>query len=289
MRRPPASIVMIALVAAIALAGCGSSGTQAWKPAQVTQLSQLAAKLDRTLPGECKDFAPYVRKDYAAHADKVASIPQAVGACSALTEDLEFSAFSDGTTRDKFIETRASTLCGKATTAKADLPGLYWVKGGDWSIQPDSEGVARRIAPILGGTYLATACPGRQAGWNEAGVVAFQDLAAKLGAAHLGCTDFELRDRDLMSHNPGYLALGLPAAMGECTLSGQSHLVAAILIGPSPDPAHFVAGELKIECPTTATTRVVRAGTAAIFVSNLASANAVGTALGAPVSKEVCG
>lgn len=256
------------LVAVALVAGCsGGSGKDAksttttakttgttvspnWDKAATATVKALAAKVTAALPGQCKDLAQVSRVDYAKTAAIVKlGLPLAAFDCTTNGEVIEFSVLPGAKERTAWVQQRSDRLCARAKKAKFELAGLHFAAGGAWAVQPDTEGLARRLATILGGSYVVKACPGvTVVDWEPAAVAHIEAIARQLATdSRIQCTGFQLVDRVQLTHNPSY-ANRLPAAYGKCTGPGGASIWIAAFSAKSAQRDPFIAGETKYVC-----------------------------------------
>jgi hypothetical protein len=263
-----AAVVIGAL--AVGSVACGSKSgavSSQWDSAARGRATSVATQLRAKFDGQCTDYALFPRVRYVGNAKKIGSkVPLAVGACTVLSENVEISVFTDAKHRDDFVARRGSTLCERAKTSRVDLPGLHWVVGGNWSAQPDSEGVGRRIASALGAHYRLTACKTGLVDWDSRDVARVDALAAALVKANVGCSDFQLHDRELDSHNPHYIDAGLPGAYGKCTVGTDANVLIGSFENGTVELSRFLPAEQAFLCAQAKTARVVTGTGFAVFV-----------------------
>jgi hypothetical protein len=301
---PFVRVLLVALGAVTMLAGCsggssaggtpptvpaGSADASGWSKESVAAIRAVGHKLAQGFPGECTKFNVTPRSIYIKGLKKVGGpYPEAVGSCDLLTEDAEISEFPSGVERDDFVDSRTQKLCEISKQKNVGLPGLYWVVGGNWSAQPDSEGVARRIAHVLNAKYEATGCNGTNPGWDPSAVASLEQTASKLETNRQGCADIEMQDRDLVSKTPPYDKLGTPAATANCSLKDNSSIVLSAYNTPADKTDALIRGEMSRECSTGNPIRVVRTGDVALFASTPAIAEKVKSAVGGSISPLAC-
>ena len=298
-------VVVVATAALALLAGCSGGGssnatppsvppTQAdssgWSKTSVAAVRTIAQNLEKRVPGGCTGFKVATRGPYLDGAAKRmgAPYPDAVGECTSLTEDLEISVFPSTTVRDDFVNNRSDKICALSKKNNIGLPGLYWVVGGNFSIQPDSEGVSRRVAQAIDATYVPKGCNGTNPGWDPASVVALQQIASKLQKNHAGCADIQMQDRDLVSRTVPFNTIGTPAASANCTLAGGATIVLSAYNSSPSQTETLIKGELSRECVATNMIRIVRTGDIALFTSKPEIADTVKKAVGGSVSPIIC-
>jgi hypothetical protein len=290
------TIAVLAVLAGCSSGGGGSSAPTVppgqadptgWNKASIAAGRALANKVDKGLG--CTGFGIYNRADYVKGLKRVhGPVPDAVVTCKSLDEDLEISMFSSSSVRDNFVNNRRDKICAISKRTNVGLPGLYWVVGGDWSIQPDSEGVARRVAQVLHARYEATGCNGTNPGWDPTAVATLEQTASKLKTNRLGCVDIQMQDRDLVAKTVPFDAIGTPAATANCTLSDGSTIVLSAYNTPAAKTDALIRGEMGRECTGGNAIRIVRAGNVALFASTPAVADKLKNAVGGSLSPVVC-
>jgi hypothetical protein len=288
---------LLLLALAVGAAACSSGGgspapkpAQNWDPAGLKVVQTVGTRLQGAFPGDCHDFGISGRENYVASARVVpAPLPSAVGQCTVLGETVEIAAFDTAAHRDAFVSTRGRVICQRAAAGKVALPGLRWVVGDTWSVQPDSEGVSRRLAAALGGTYRLTACSGvRHADWESAAETRADALAQRLVKAHVGCDDFALQDRDLLSTTPQFAA-GLPAAYGRCTVGDDPNVDIAVFSATSLSRDKWVPLDLSVTyCRSAPKSVAILDGDWAAFATSPAVAERVRAALGGATTVRRC-
>jgi hypothetical protein len=168
---------LVTLLLAAALAACGggdgepsSSATGAaapvkpatrprWDPRALATARALADRI-RDAGVACDGYEPWNRaliaKDY--H-DKL-PLPDAMAACTGPAgEDLTFEVFADGARRDDFLVAKMRLVCTTAKARRLGFPGLPFVEGDAWVIEPDEEATADKLAEILGAASKLATCP----------------------------------------------------------------------------------------------------------------------------------
>jgi hypothetical protein len=274
------TVVALALVAA----ACGSSSPKVsatWDPKAAAAVQANGTRLQQAFHGQCADLAQlprvtYVRSSTLTHLP----VPLAAAACTTLGDNVEISEFADAKLRDQFISRRATVLCARANKSHLALPGLRWVVGGTWSMQPDTENVGLKIAKALNATYRTTNCPHQSADWDLNDVGNVNGLAAALKKAGLGCSNFALNDRDLMVGNPHYQQIGFPGAYGTCTVKGGgTALVGSFRNGTVPLAA-FLGAEQSYQCSASKDSRVVLGSDWIVYLNHNQNVDAIARALG---------
>jgi hypothetical protein len=296
-------VAALTIAALAVLAGCsgGGSGVSApkvptdkadpsgWNKDSLAAARTIVDKVAKRLPGGCTDFGIFKRADYVKGLKRVhGPVPDAVVTCKALTEDLEISMFPSSAVRDDFVNNRRDKICALSAQHNVGLPGLYWVVGGDWSIQPDSEGVSRRVAQVLNARYEATGCNGTNPGWDPTAVATLEQTASKLKTNKLGCVDIQMQDRDLVAKTVPFVTIGTPAATANCTLSDGATIVLGAYSTPAAKTDQLIRGEMSRECAGSNTVRIVRDGNIALFASTPAVADKLQNAIGGSLSPIVC-
>jgi hypothetical protein len=292
--------VLLAAVTVLAACSHGGGGVTAptippasadpsgWSKTSVAAVHALADQIGKRVPGGCTEFAIANRAAYIKGLKRVGKpIPDAVGKCTALTEDLEISMFPSAAVRDDFVDNRRNKICEISKRNNVGLPGLYWVVGGNWSIQPDSEGVGRRVANAIHAKYEATGCTGTNPGWDPTAVTTLEQTASELHAKHEGCADMQLQDRDLVAKTVPYNQIGTPAAQANCTLPGGATIVLSAYNTPADKTAELIKGELSREC-VQSNTRIVRIGNVAMFAGAGSTADSLKNAIGGSLSPMDC-
>ncbi len=66
-------------------------------------------------------------------------------------EDLTFEVFADETARANFVATKMQVICTTSVQESIPFPGLPYVEGATWLIEPDEEGTSRALADVVGG------------------------------------------------------------------------------------------------------------------------------------------
>ena len=253
-------VCLFVIVATSTLGGCGGADkvSSHWEATAARTTAAVAKQLARDLPGQCRDFALLNRVTYVTNSQRARlPIALAAGSCTALTENVEISAFADARHRDAFVADRGRIICQRAAKVKAPLPGLHWVVGGQWSMQPDSEGVGRTLAAAFKARYVLTACSDNIVDWSDRDVAHVDALAARLHEAGLGCSDFSLQNREELVQNAHYRTIGLPGAYGACTIGPDSGVLIASFDDTLTLLAPFVAGEQSYICGQSKTARFV--------------------------------
>jgi len=292
--RRAAALAVVALAATACSSGNKSGGptdpSSGWQTAPLATVRDVAHRISAAFPGQCAKVHTTSRSDYISGSRKVGGpYPEAVISCEGLDENLEISAFSSAADRQRFVTQRSSSLCALSKEKKVGLPGLYWVDGPNWSVQPDSEGVSRRVARALTAQYFAYGCEGTNPGWTDASAALLATTANKIAAANDGCTDFQLEDRDLVSRSAPFDKIGTPGAVGICTLADKASVIIAAYASPTgANTDKLVQGEFKRDCGGSKTTRIVRAGSVAAFATSPEIARKIADEIGGTMTDEVC-
>jgi hypothetical protein len=234
-------IALATVAVAVVLGACsgGSSGSgsesarSSWDSHASTKLRAVATRFTNATPGQCKDYTELPATQYTTSAAKSnLPIPGVVADCTAFTETFEWYGFTSDGAGAQFARQQADALCAKAKVHKVIIPGFQFVVGPTWAVLPDTEASARRTAQSLQAKYLPITCPGRSAvQWDNAGVARAQQLVSNLHAAGVTCANFSLIDREDIVGTPAYAHVGVPAAYGQCSISGKP--VALIVFGPT--------------------------------------------------------
>ena len=253
----------IALFCMAGLAACGSSShakvSPNWDAKGEADVRAAAKTIAAKFPGPCGDFAMLNRLEYVSSSKLIHSpLPLAAGHCSALGDDVEVSAFASAKSRDDFVQARGRILCQRSAASKSNLPGLRWAVGGNISIQPDTEGVGRRLATSLGYRYVLTACTAQNvADWQPRDVMHVTQLANGLDKAGLGCADLQLEDRDLLSANDHYRQSGQPGAYAKCSIGDDANVLVGSFIDTNTPFGAFLQSEQPFVCAQSKTARMV--------------------------------
>lgn len=251
--------IAVLVTVALALGACAPSQPDAWDAKAVKQAESLARKLAASGLG-CERFGPYVFDTYVATSARVGFvIPAAVGNCEALGDDLEISIFQSARQRDRWVSTRQKWFCKRSEERNIGFPGFVYVAGPDFTIQPDTEAVARRIAPVVGGRVAYAACRKDAGLWDDAAVARSEELGAALKGAGLGCDDFYVADRNDVLVSPERDHAPMPAAVATCTAGGK--IVEIDMFASEASEARFVRGRAAYRCDVAgpaarATTRI---------------------------------
>lgn len=148
-----------------AMLGCGSSDDarveptpSGWDPTALAAAARLADAV-RAAGLPCDGYEVW---DHAAittdYAQKM-PVPAAMARCSGPDgEDLTFEIFADAKARGDFMATKMYLLCTKAREKRFAFPGLPYVEGDVWLVEPDEHATAERLAPILAGTAKHDVC-----------------------------------------------------------------------------------------------------------------------------------
>ena len=164
-------VVAVVALAALGASCTGDDGSDAaattsttsspeWDSVASSTAAQVARDLARRVDDGCTDYALYPRRTYVASAEQIGSdVPLAVGSCMLRGEEVEISVFANREKRDAFVDQRSEIICTRASRVEYELPGLYWVAAENWSLQPDSEALARDLARLVGGEFVARTCP----------------------------------------------------------------------------------------------------------------------------------
>jgi hypothetical protein len=307
-RRTNRSTVIVLLLGAAILAGCGSSAGRSKSPSTsppasdsppITSVSQwdrpaaekvqaVAAEVARAFKGQCTDNAFLPRDQYAANiAFLRLEVPLAVSDCTAFGGDVEFSAFPTAAERDAWIAKRTDALCKRAKTGQVAIGGLHFVLVGSSSLQVPDEGSAKAIADALNAEYRGIPCPGEVLEWEPAAEARINELAAKLQARpNLKC-QLQLVDRATYAHNQIY-ANRMPAAYARCDTRGGNVLWIAAFSPTSASRDAFVTGEEKYLCGSQGGVVAVEGADWALLVADPHVADIAAAALGGRASAPAC-
>ena len=67
--------------------------------------------------------------------------------------------FDDAEAARDFVDTKQAYLCQRAADLQLkEFPGLLYVDGAAWIVEPDQKETASKLAPILGGTVQQRSC-----------------------------------------------------------------------------------------------------------------------------------
>jgi hypothetical protein len=111
-----------------------------------------------------------------------------------------------------------------------------------------------------------TPCQSGLVDWDDTDVAEVDALSKSLAARHLGCDDFLLQDRELLSHSPHYIDTGLPGAYGKCTVGDDPDVLIGSFVNGTVDLAPFLPAEQAFVCGEAKTTRVVAGKDWAVFL-----------------------
>jgi hypothetical protein len=264
--------------------------TTGWDPTAIATAKTLVLKIQHAFPGQCNDPGLLPHGAYLATMKRLhLKIPLAVVDCHGFAEGIELSVFADAAERARYVSGRAISICRSAVRGKYDLPGLHWVVGPNFALEPESEGVSREIAPVLDGTYLVTPCPGHtQIDWAPAAEATVAQLAGTLAAApRVGCKSFHLLNRDQYVKIRAY-AGRLPAAYGTCTGIGDTVIWIAVLSSATVSPGSFVSSESTYQCRTQPGVTAVRGSSWALFIPQVKVAALAAVATGGTALPSAC-
>lgn len=309
MRLPRRGLWGLLAVVTLAASACSSSGgsgavtvpdavdrvPKEWSAGAVTDIQDLAERLAAVRAGECGDFKLMPTADFAntiVSMQIATVIPRAVGACTIGGENVEIVLFKSTADRDRFVDERRERICTIAARQKLGLPGLRFVKGDGFTLQPDSQTVALDMIEVVGGKYDLASCPGQQAGdWDRASVQQVRALAAKLDAAGHAC-DLVIEDKDLSRRTPHYIEVGLPGVLASCDVDlGDGTAPTLGLVGFESGglaAGTFLPRELAELCKGGADVRVVRGDGWAGLVAGEAAATEIAETLGGTVDALDC-
>jgi hypothetical protein len=151
------------------------------------------------------------------------------------------------------VEERATRVC---RSSAPKVPGVRFVAGDDWVVQPDNEATARRLATALGAEYQPQPCGDAVLDWSDRDVAQVERLAAAVPES-VGCNDFTLQNRDELATEGRYIASGLPGAYGECTTAGGSFLWLTSFDDTQTIADQFLLTEMQYACDRSEAARVV--------------------------------
>lgn len=150
---------LLAVAGAAAACRTGGGAADGWDPAALASADALAGRIRRagvTCDGWDVWDHDAIRRDYAGRLP----VPAAMAACVGPDgEDLTFEVFADRAARDAFMVTKMRHVCTTAASQRAAFPGLPFVEGDAWIIEPDDEATARRLAEALGASARLATCP----------------------------------------------------------------------------------------------------------------------------------
>lgn len=239
-------VVMMAIVVGVDACAAATDTPKAWDPSAVRKAQSIAAKLSSSGMG-CERFGPYVFDTYVATSSRAGfEIPKAVGNCEALGDDLEISVFDSPKQRERWVTTRQRWFCKRSEERNVGFPGFVYVAGDTFTIQPDTEAVARQIAPVVGGRVAYAACRKDAGLWDDAAVARSERLGAALRGAGLGCEDFYVADRNDVLVSPERDTAPMPAAVATCTAAGK--IVEIDVFRTEATERAFVRGRVAYQC-----------------------------------------
>jgi hypothetical protein len=137
----------------------GAGARSGWDRAALESAAALAERI-RTAGLACDEYEVWdydsIFRDYA---QKV-PMPAAMATCSGPGgEDFTFEVFTDQDARDRFMVTKMQRICTTAASKGLNYPGLPFVQGHNWFIEPDEEATARRLAEVLDAKWQLALCP----------------------------------------------------------------------------------------------------------------------------------
>jgi len=166
--RPPTRRVALAgVLTVLALAGAACSDpardspagatTSAvprddWDPAALERLRPPAEALAASAVG-CADIAahPYEAYRLSFEQARVPTPAASLGCTTTDGGDLTFEAFDSAAAVSAFLDAKAELLCARGRELDPEqFPGLPYVDGGDWILEPDDDATARAAAEVLG-------------------------------------------------------------------------------------------------------------------------------------------
>jgi hypothetical protein len=156
------SVLVAALGAAVA-PGCSRDidygyGRSGWDKAAVQQATDMANRF-KAGPRGCGEI---MEEPFAALKESYqrTSLPLPLGVVSCDTPDEEnvtFEVFESPEVIAKFKEAKKALLCEKGAKLPG-FPGVPYVDGGSWLIEPDRTDTAKELAGMFGGTQ-GSVCP----------------------------------------------------------------------------------------------------------------------------------
>jgi hypothetical protein len=261
--------VVPALVAVVALGltGCDSGGGSTaapvkltrknWTPGGLATAQATVAALTQALPGQCvdagvSDFAQLPNAMQVVHSTVE---PTAQMTCNVNDEVVEITVFANARDRDRFVNDRSTGLCtlaraqAKKYKSRFVFPGLRWdVGAGNMTLQPDSQGLARRLSLITGGAYDGRACAGSiTADWNSHAIATLDALGKRIATAGHGCGFVDLTAREEFGKSVRLSDAQLPAAIGTCQFDADS-IAIVTYARATPHVKKFIAEQLRAAC-----------------------------------------
>jgi hypothetical protein len=137
----------------------GSGARSGWDAAALASAAALAEAI-RTAGVACDAYEVWdydsVFEDYAGKLP----MPAAMATCRGPGgEDLTFEVFRDAAARTRFMVTKMQRICTTAASKGMKFPGLPFVEGDRWVIEPDAEATSNRLAEILDAVAELATCP----------------------------------------------------------------------------------------------------------------------------------
>jgi hypothetical protein len=173
MEPPLSRLIAAGFVALLTVAACSSdegdddaasttttvATDTGWDAAALVTAEQLATTI-READVECADYEVTQYEPIAIDYEDKLPLPLAMSSCVGPgAEDFTFEVFADGEARANFMATKMQLLCTEAAENDVDFPGLPYVEGQNWLIEPDSEGSANFLADTVGGEAVFEQCP----------------------------------------------------------------------------------------------------------------------------------
>ena len=112
----------------------------------------------------------------------------------------------DGRSSRRMGEQRRRSSVRRRRTAKYALDGIHWAVADNWSIQPDTQGVAQQLADNSARHISDRLCPGvsRSTGSQRLAAASTSCGTARQAIAASAAVTFELLDRSQYAHLQGY-------------------------------------------------------------------------------------
>jgi hypothetical protein len=289
------------VAAALVLAACGGGSDvdtrDEWDEEASTVATDLAADLEAADLG-CTDFTLADVESERANAERgEVDMPLAQGNCTTRDEeDLQISVLESRDGADAWFRARTDWICREAakSTAPVTLPGLPYILGARWVIQPDSQGMAYAVAPAIGGTagYLRCKEPDPGTGpWDEDQVEAAIVLAERAADAGFPCAGFLIDDPDFQRAEIAARKVDQPGAIGRCSdpaTDVESLEIATFASRPETDA--YLESRQRSECASRAELVVAARGdTWVIVATDRGILDDLAAALGGEVAAIECG
>ncbi len=274
--RRTAALCLSVVVAA--LAGCSDDSDQnkrsEWTAAGSERLEAVAAALAAAFDGECGEPGLNPFEMFRLSMDRFDSdvLPLAQATCDIEEEVVEITVLQSADERSQYVDDRSNGICGQALEKDVPLPGLRWITLDEVSIQPDSEGLARRIAAAVGGVYDPRPCTDTELiDWTTAAISRLEDLAGDIP-----CVDLSVVDRAVVNGAIDSDRAVLDLAIGQCRYRAGTIEIIAISTSTDDTPG-FVAARRSQACSLTAIS-----GPDFVILARESEAAAVSAAVGYP-------